>query len=189
MRLPYRVKALFLSEGRKMVGFATMTFRNGASVTFRVSTDTGEITRRLQRRCEPLIDRVLTRIGDDPAVEIGFFKAFGKWIKGAVRAIARSKLIRGVMKGIKKVLRSPVIAKMVGLASFIPIVGPVLQSGYNAARGVDRQVSALVKRAGSGNFAAKRLVSAVAASAKRGNPAAVNLAAKMASAASAAASL
>jgi hypothetical protein len=178
------VRASLFRDGRYVLGFATLTFPNGFQHTIRVREDIAPIVRGLTRRAAPLARSVLSGIGADRAHEIGFFAKFGRWVKRTAKAIAQSKIIRGILKGVRKVLRSPVIAKMVGLASFIPIVGPALKSGYDLARGADAKVSALVKRAKAGNVVAQGIVKAVAKRADAGHPAAINLAARMAQAVS-----
>lgn len=88
--------------------------------------------------------RVAGVVGD----EVGFFgflkKAFSKvWnaAKKVAKAIGLTKLVAAVKKGVQKVVKwagkviqSPVFGAIVGVASFIPGIGPVVAGGYAATK-------------------------------------------------------
>lgn len=85
-------------------------------------------------------------VGED---EVGFFKFLARaWngikkaVGSVVRAIARSKIVRGIVKAAKavgrfvsNVVKSPVFAGIIGVVSaVVPGVGPLIGAGYAAVR-------------------------------------------------------
>lgn len=94
-----------------------------------------------------LVEQRLKREGA-PKDEVGFFgfvkKAWNQaWdtAKRVARAVGVTKVLRAVKRGVQKavktvgkVVRSPVFGAMMGVASFIPGVGPVAAAGYAAVR-------------------------------------------------------
>lgn len=165
----------------KMVGFAQIIGPKGSYV-IKAQINYRKIHKRTAGQAWKAFNRHAEASGyevgalNDHLYEVGFFSAFGRWVAKTAKKIAQSKLIKGLVKGVKAVLRSPVVAGIVGLAKFIPVVGPILNEGYQTARKYDGVVSAALK----GNGAAKRIVAAVATKAAAGNPVAQNLNARAA---------
>lgn len=166
-----------------LVGYAVIT-GPGGSYAVRNRLEYRPIHRAVAGQAwSRLRDQVaVSGVSSDRLYEIGFFSKFARWVAKTAKKIAQSKLIKGLVKGVKAVLRSPVIAGMVGLAKFIPVIGPVLNEGYKTATGALNKFDRVVANAQRGNRAARQIVSAVAQSAKRGNPNAINLAARASSA-------
>lgn len=179
------VRVRIVKDGPLFRGFATVTFPNGKCLLLQARVDQRPIVASVMRRTAPVAFGYWERMSEigavDKTAEIGFFRAFGKFVKGATKRLAQAKVIKQVMGGIKKIVRDPVIAKMVGLASFIPVVGPIL----GAARAIDDGLTKVADAARRGNLAAQGIVRAVAKNAAKGNPHAINTAAAFAKALSA----
>lgn len=165
-------------EGPIWHAFANLCFPNGKCLVIKAKADQRQIIALLQKAAEPVMDQALSQVSGYPTLEVGIFGGFKKWLKKSARKLAQAKLIKGVLSGVKKVLRNPVIGKLVGLASFVPFVGPALKAGWDVAKKVDEGLSKIASAAKAGNMAAKAIVNQVSANAKGGNPNAINVAAK-----------
>lgn len=103
--------------------------------------------------------------GDDGgAVSGGFLDS----VRRITRKLARAKIIRRVLTGARRVLRSPAMAKAVGLASFIPVIGQGIAVSYTAARAAD----SLLQRARRGDQTALQSIDQVRQQAASGVPSA-----------------
>lgn len=95
----------------------------------------------------------------------------GAWldsVRRIAKKLARAKVIRKMLRGARTVLRNPTVAKAVGLASFIPVVGQGIAVAYGGARAAD----ALLSRARRGDPAALESLDQVRQGAQEGQPAA-----------------
>lgn len=93
----------------------------------------------------------------------------GGWmdsVRRISRKLARAKVIRRVLTGARKALRSPAMARAVGLASFIPVIGQGIAASYTAARAAD----SLLSRARRGDQTALQSIDQVRREAAQGSP-------------------
>lgn len=171
-----QIKIACRRQGRSLVGFIRAIGPKGSYV-LRVAFDYRPVIKAVVAEAYRRAANVGAELGasSDRLYEIGFFSKLFRWIKKTVRKIAKSGFIRAIVKGVKWLVTNPLVAGVVGIASHIPLIGPLIKAGHKSITGVAK----VVDKAVSGNPMAKKVVAAVAQKAKEGNPTALNIARRM----------
>lgn len=136
-------------------GFVIVKPRRGSrmpsEIVQRVSVDEREIRDELARRIVP------------EGASVGFFKQLGRWIKRTARKISRWKVWKQIGKVVKDIVKSPIVAGIVGVASTI---FPVIGVGYAAARAAVTVAEGISK----GDASVMKKVGTIAKAAANNNP-------------------